>query len=352
MLMLTPQRPKHVPVLPENNTDVAKEAATELTLDSPLNIPEKTISVLRVKTGHFTVNISVNTLRKSDRLVVTFTGPRTGGKDSPNARRPMFQRRQWDVLFEAPILAISDPQTEIEWNADVARTGFYMGTFQHDLVPELNALIDKVCDELGISRDRVVLYGASSGGTAAMLVGSRRRTRTGVIAVCPYLRPDKYRDQAIAIGARAMGGELADWERMTAEEPWRSNPLTALRDGINDGHDIKVVVAQNLKDKSTINRHYPGLWRRFDIDPDGGISPSGRVMGVLYESQAAGHGNEPKDCSVPLVKLAYEFFDQPVTPQPKKPGKPKKLRPAATATASAATAEGAQAAEADEDDEE
>ena len=105
---------------------------------------------------------------------------------------------------------------------------------------------------------------------------------------------------------------------MTADAPWRANPLTALRDGINNGNDIKAVVAQNLKDKSTINRHYPGLWRRFDIDPDGGISPSGRVLAVLYDSQEAGHGAEPKDCSVPLVKLAYEFFDQPVTPQPKR----------------------------------
>lgn len=318
MLMLTPQRPKHVPVLPDNNTDVAKESATELALDSAFNIPEKAITVLRVKTGHFTINASINTLRPADRLVVTFTGPRAGNKEKASARRPQFLRRHWDVLFEAPILAISDPQTEIEWNAEVQRTGFYMGTFEHDLVPEINALVDKVCDELKISRDRVVMYGVSSGGTAAMLVGSRRKERTGVIAVCPYLRPDKYRDQAIAIGARVMGGELADWHKMTADAPWRANPLTALRDGINSGNDVKVVVAQNLKDKSTINRHYPGLWRRFDIDPDGGISPSGRVLAVLYDSPEAGHGSEPKDCSVPLVKLAYEFFDQPVTQQPKR----------------------------------
>ncbi len=324
MLNLTPDKPEDTPPLPESNSDIVRESSEELTLDGPLNIPEKAISVLRVKTGHFTLNISVNTLRKADKLVVTFMGARGGGKDSVNSRRPMFARRNWDVLFGAPILAISDPQTEIDWQSNVPRAGFYMGTFQHDLVPEILALINKVCDELGIDRNKVVMYGSSAGGTSAILTGSRRRESTGIIAACPFLRPDKYREQVIAIGARALGGEMADWEKMSAEEPWRNNPLTALRDGINEGNDVRLVVAQNLKDKSTINRHFPGLWRRFDIDPEGGVSPNGRVMAMMYDSSEAGHGQEPPECSAPLIRAAYEFFDKPVAAAPKKEKKLKK----------------------------
>jgi hypothetical protein len=313
MLTLTPDKPEDLPTYPDEDFAVTRESAEELDLSGPLNIPDKGIVVLRVKTGRFTLNISVNTLRRTDRLVVTFMGARGGSaKDNVNARRPMFARRDWDVLFDAPILAISDPQTEIDWDSNVARAGFYLGTYQDDLVPEILALINKVCDEIGVSRDRVVLYGASSGGTSAMLVGSRRREGTGIIAACPFLRPDHYRDQVIEIGSKAAGGTLADWERMTEETPWRNSPLTAVRDGMTQGHDVRVVVAQNLKDKSTINRHFPGLWRRFDINPEGGVSPTGRVMAVLYTAPSAGHGHEPREFSGPLIRMAYEFFDKPL----------------------------------------
>jgi hypothetical protein len=323
MLTITPDKPEDIPTYPDANFAVTREAAEELDLAGPLNIPEKAIVVLRVKTGRFTLNVSINTLRRSDRLVVTFMGARGGGKDNPNARRPMFARRDWDELFDAPILAISDPQTEIDWDSEVARAGFYLGTFKDDLVPEILALINKVCDETGIARDRVVMYGASSGGTSAMLVGSRRRERTGIIAVCPFLRPDNYRDQVIEIGSRAAGGSLADWERMTDEAPWRNNPLTALRDGLTEGNDTRVVVAQNVKDKSTINRHFPGLWRRFDINPEGGVSPTGHVMAALYNAPAAGHGHEPPEFSRPLVTMAYEFFDKPLDTTRRKSRRPK-----------------------------
>jgi hypothetical protein len=323
MLFLKPDKPKHIPRFPEGNTETTRPAADVLDVAGPLNIPDKAITVLRVKTGHFTVNASINTLCKADRLVVTFTGPRPGGKDAVNSVRPFFARRHWDVLYRAPILAISDPQTEVAWDTNVPRAGFYMGTFEHDLVPEVLALVNKVCDEIGVDRGRVVMAGASAGGTAAMLVGSRRREATGVVAVCPYLRPDKFREGVVATGARAMGGDLDDWERMGETQPWRSNPLTAMRDGINEGNDLRVVVAQNVRDKTTINRHFPGLWRRFDIDPEGGVAPSGRVLAALYDSPAGGHGHEPPEFSRPLIELAYDFFDKPVEAVPRKEKKPK-----------------------------
>ncbi len=314
MLTLTPDKSKDTPPLPESNADLARESSVELTLDGPLAIPDKAITLLRVKTGHFTLNVSINTLRKADRLVVTFMGQRAGGKDAVNSRRPMFARRNWDVLFGAPILAISDPQVEVDWQDTAARTGFYMGTFKEDLVPEILALVNKVCDELGISRDKVVMYGGSAGGAAAILTGSRRREATGIIAVCPLLRPDKYRERVVAAAARAAGGEIADWQRMCKEQPWRNTPLKALRDGLNEGHDVRLVVAQNVRDQFTINRHFPGLWRRFELDPEGGVSRSGRVMAVLYDAVEASPDHEPPEFSTALVRLAYEFFDKPLEP--------------------------------------
>jgi hypothetical protein len=311
MLQLTPDRPSEIPLMPEKNSDITKEAELVQDLKDPLNIPPNAITIMRVKTGIYTVNVSVNTIKKADRLMVTFQGARGGGKDTPNSRRPMFGRRNWEGLFQCPILAISDPQTEMEWGSHLPRVGMYAGTFKDDLVPEVNALIDKFATELGIPLNRVVMYGSSAGGTSAMLVGARRKSPTGVIAVVPFLRPEKYRDEVVAITAQAAGGDIADWNNTLTNAPWRFNPLIAVKDSIADGNDLRVVVAQNTKDKVTINRHFAGLWRRFDIDPQGGISPDGRVMAVMFESADAGHGHEPPEFSRPLIKMAYEFFDTP-----------------------------------------
>lgn len=331
MFNLVPDQGSDIPFFPDTNAEIIREASEVLDLNGVWTIPERAITTMRIKTGHYTVNVTINTIRLAQRLVVTFQGARGGGKDSVNSSRPMFARRNWEALFEAPILAISDPQTEIDWDSNVPRTGFYMGTFANDLVPELNAMIDVFCDKLGIPRDGVLMYGSSAGGTSAILVGSRRRTKTGIVAVCPFLRPDKYREQVIAIGARAaMGGDLEQWENTLANEPWRINPLVALKDGIQAGGDIRLVVAQNLKDKTTINRHFPGLWRRWDIDPEGGVSNDGRVMTLMYDSAEAGHGHEPPNCSRPLWQRAIQFFDTPPAQRAKanKPGKEGKKKQA------------------------
>jgi hypothetical protein len=344
MLRLTPESSEDTQRLSGSYTEITREPTEVLDIAEPFAIPDKAITVLRVRTGHFTINASINTLRKADRLVVTFMGSRGGGRDSVASLRPMFARRQWDALYQAPILALSDPQTEVDWDTTVPREGLYMGTFEHDLVPEVLALVNKVCDELGIDRDRVVMVGALSGGTSALLVGSRRREATGVVVTCPYLRPDKYRDQMVASVTRAMGGTADDWQRTSEEQPWRNYPLTAMRDGINDGNNLRVVVAQNVRDSVTINRHFPGFWRRFDIDPEGGVASNGRIMAVLYDAPGAGHGQEPPEFSRPLVELAYGFFDKPVEATPRKKKEKKFTRADADADAGATSEETGDAA--------
>lgn len=311
MLQLTPDSKSH-PKLPEKNSEITKEAAEVLDVDQPLNIPANAITVMRIKTGKFTVNVSINTMVKADRLMVTFQGARGGGKGAADVRRPMFGRRNFEALFQCPILAISDPQTELEWGSHLPRVGMYIGTFQDNLVPELNHLIDRVAQELGIPVDNVNMYGSSSGGTSALLVGAQRTTKTGIVAVVPFLRPDKFREEVVAITSKAANGTIETFHQLLETTPERFNPIVAIRSAHAAGRDIRVVVAQNLKDKVTIKRHFPALWRRFELDPEGGVSSDGHVMAVLFDSIEAGHGHEPEELSFPLMKMAYEFFDGPL----------------------------------------
>ena len=102
MLQLQPDTSAEPLVLPDKNSEIVREADTVVGLNEPLQIPEKAITVMRVRTGNFTVNVSINTLRPADRLVVTFQGARGGGKETTNSRRPMFGRRNFDALYNIP----------------------------------------------------------------------------------------------------------------------------------------------------------------------------------------------------------------------------------------------------------
>lgn len=108
MFDLVPDQASDIPHLPDANAEIIREAQEVFELNGNWTIPERAISVMRIKTGHFTVNVSINTIRPAKNLVVTFQGARGGGKDSVNSSRPMFARRNWEALFDAPILAISD----------------------------------------------------------------------------------------------------------------------------------------------------------------------------------------------------------------------------------------------------
>lgn len=314
MLKLAPAAADRVAELPTKNASITREPDVVLALGQPLGLGEKGLKLIRVKTGRFTVNASVGMPKKADRLVVTFAGARRDTKGAEDERRPFLARRKWMPVYQGAVLALSDPQVEGAAVVPGARTGFYMGTFADDLVPELLALVNQVCDELKIPRQRVVFYGAGAGGASAMLVGSRRKESTGIIAVNPLLRAEKYGESLVASVARAAEGTVADWEKLRTTNVGRNNPLSAFRDGLTDGHDLRLVVAQNLKDLSTVNRHFPGLWRRFEMNPDGGVASNGRVMILTYEGPETNRGEEPNEFTLPLIERAYAFFDGPIVP--------------------------------------
>jgi hypothetical protein len=179
--------------------------------------------------GHFTVNVSINTLRTADRLVDR-SWRRAAAARTPSIRCARCSRVAMGRAVRGADPRDLGPADEVDWKSGVPRGRVLLGTIEHDLVSGAPALINKVCDEIGVNRDNVVMYGASSGGTSAILVGSRRREKTGIIAACPFLRPDKYAKGSSRRLRALSAAKLADWERITTEEPWRVSPLTALRD--------------------------------------------------------------------------------------------------------------------------
>jgi pimeloyl-ACP methyl ester carboxylesterase len=288
--------------------DWLEEPTTIMTLDEPWNLESgNEMSALRVKTGHFTVNCALNIRTKADRLLVLLSGARGVGKEEAS-KRSHFLRRDWDPLYQCPILAISDPAVEKFWGGDVPRAGLYLGNADHDLVPELNALIDKTCEELGIKSTNAIIMGASAGGSSAALIASRRKVGRA-IAVCAPIFTEKYR-KIIAAAMQAVDGSTDDWVRISTETPYRTHPLAAIRHGVDQGNDVRIVFAQNTQDPAVLNKHFGKMAQRLSINPTGGgVSSDGTVMGVLYDDWEGGHGFESKPFSRVLWKRSLEYFE-------------------------------------------
>lgn len=288
--------------------DWVQEPTNVLTMDTTWGLTSgNDMKALRVKTGFHTINCSLNTRVMADRLLVLLSGARGAGKDV-DSKRSHYMRRDWDPLYQCPILCISDPAMEKYWGGDLPRAGLYLGTPEHDMVPEVNALIDKVCVELGIDPARVVVMGASSGGLSSFLVATRRKVCRAV-GVCAQVYPDKFR-KLIGAAMQAAGMTAEDFVTLSAQQPHRTNPLAAIQYGVEQGNDVRVVFAQNTHDPATMAKHFNKMCQRMSINPNtGGISSDGTVMALVYDDWEGGHGYESKPFSRPLWARCNEFFE-------------------------------------------
>lgn len=300
--------------LPTLHYQFATAATEVLDIDAPLNIPEAAMTTMRVKTGHFTLNISVNTRqRKHDRLIVTFHGARPYNtiKDPRKATAPMFVRRDWDEFYGCPILAISDPGSEKIWGLPgQPRVSMYFGTFKHDLGAEINKLIDKVAEELKVPLDNVILYGSSAGGTSALIIGGNRKSKANILVSCCFLSPRFYRDNMLKAFATAAEGTVDDWEAINESRPERVHPMIAAQKAIKAGRDYRCVITHNLQD-TTLAKQFPKVTSKLQIEPDGGVDPSGRIMIALFNADS-GHGPEPNELAWPLFQTALTHFYGPL----------------------------------------
>ena len=86
-----------IPAFPEKHLDFVREAAETVDLRGDWTVPAKAITVMRVRTGKYTVNVSINTIHRADRLVATFHGARGITKDAVNFTRPMLVRRLKEI---------------------------------------------------------------------------------------------------------------------------------------------------------------------------------------------------------------------------------------------------------------
>ena len=186
------------------------------------------------------------------------------------------------------------------------RSSMYVGSLDHDLVPEVNALVDQVAAELGIAEDRIVFNGMSAGAASVMLVASRRRSAR-IVASNPVCHLDQYPRWILDAWLAHTGRTREELQTLRAREPWRVDGLAAFNHGLAQGSDLRMFIAHNLADRSTTQRHYPAIRQALGVaDEMGGIGANGHALVTVYQQPS--HMQEPFGV---LIGAAMAWFDSP-----------------------------------------
>lgn len=228
----------------------------------------------------------------SDTLYVIFNG----AVDRQKYEIPVFARWNWHALFNAPILALFDPALHLD---PKLRIGWSIGTEAHDVAEQLANIARAVARQLGIADSRIICYGSSSGGFAAISVASRM----------PHGRFIAYNPQTNLL--RYYKGHVQDLSQVfapgkSAEEsarnfPQRWSAIRALRDARDKGFDIRGVIAQNTADAYHHDGHFVPFCEAFELPLTGGASPDGRLYSAIFDDPK-GHGPESPDVARRIVE--------------------------------------------------
>lgn len=228
-----------------------------------------------------------------DYLFVLLSG---ATKDRSLVRLPYFNRHTWAQDFPGSVLCVSDPTLDLD---GTIRLGWYFGTAQNDATEELAELARSIARNLGVPDRRIVFYGSSGGGFAAMMLAARME-RALAVAINPQTVLIRYAKEHslrkfLAVCLGSMSKEEAHekhLKRLSAIAGWeRSNSRCLLVQNILDGHHFR--------------QHFRPFIRRFGI-PEGGLSDDGRMGSLLYEDER-GHVGEPRQMLPEILDRALSL---------------------------------------------
>ena len=255
---------------------------TMFTLSSPKK-PKPERTALQLKGPHWTFS-ALYFNSENQRLFVMLSG----ATDRNKITLPYFNRWTWAGAGKFPghVLCISDPTLELH---DDMKVGWYFGTAKHDVTGELCSLIRRFAETLGIPEDKIVFWGSSGGGFAALAMASRIEGSTAV-AVNAQTDVLAYHVDSAVNEVRNLcfnSKSAADIQqrfghRVRMEKAWKNN------------RHSRAILVQNKVDTHHYHHHFQPFWAAFQGDAEGGRSADGRHFALLYDDPR-GHGPEPEE---------------------------------------------------------
>lgn len=170
---------------------------------------------------------------------------------------PAFQRWSWHNRFPGHTLYISDPLLKM---TDDIGLGWYIGTKESDLNAQIATVVRQVALNLGTPLGKVVYYGSSGGGFAA-LRSLIEIPEAQAVAINPQVILTNFEGNSLdRYLSRFFGGmSKKDFERLHS---FRNSVLSRI--GLI--RESRVVYVQNTLDPHHMNQHFAHLFRQAGVE--------------------------------------------------------------------------------------
>lgn len=207
---------------------------------------------------------------RGDRLFVLLGGA------VPNRSRitlPRFSRFSWRHDFPGTALCLADPTLFLSRSL---RLGWFVGDSKRDATQGCVSLVREVASSLRIRSDRIVFWGASGGGFAALQMAAAMGEGATAVAINPQTSILRYgiatsRQEFVSCfggGQEAFSGEAL--LRVDATKRWSSANC-----------DARALLFQNIRDRHHHKEHFADFMKSA-----GSNCAHGRVLAVVYDDPA------------------------------------------------------------------
>ena len=260
-----------------------------------ITLKEDLVQDFSVEENGIKLECRINQKVKNNYLVVAPNGAVDRGK----YELPVFARWNYHTIFNSSILSISDPALLLN---ESLRIGWFAGTRSLD-VPQLTSeVVVKVADQLGISHDRIIFWGSSSGGFASILLASKI-DGASFISVNGQSTINNYYSGHVEDYRKVFDSQLSI-DQIVKDDESRWSIIKALDNSYKHGLSTKGVVVQNVADEMHYLKHYTPFCEHFGLPLQGGESSNYELWSLLFEHQK-GHGPETADIAKQIVD---EYF--------------------------------------------
>lgn len=209
---------------------------------------------------------------------------------------PVFSRWTWATkgVFPGNVLCIADPTLDLSPDLGL---GWMLGKKESCATTELAGFIIDLAQREGIPHHKIVIYGSSAGGFAALALAACIEGATAV---------------AINTQTHALSYEISRqvalvrqhcFDNLTAEEILHDYPERVNMEARwKNVKESKVFLVQNLTDVHHYDVHFSPFWKSLGGDPVLGISHAGRHTAWLYE-QEGGHIPETMEMAREIISM-------------------------------------------------
>lgn len=211
---------------------------------------------------------------------------------------PVFHRWTWagQGIFPGHVLCIADPTLELQ---DELQLGWCLGNKTHPAVEDLAKLVIKIAEAKNIPNHRIIVYGSSAGGFAALALAA---AIDGSIAVAINAQTDilsyDRRGQVELVRQACFDGLHDEAIRLEFED--RVNMSARWKDATTS----KALLVQNELDSHHFEVHFKPFWSSLGGLSENGISTSGTHTAWVYQDDA-GHAPETIEMAKKIMSMIF-----------------------------------------------